>query len=101
MLVDHINQILGKPLFEMCCFHMGIAQKGCKCLPRWFEALFSHIQNGLFLVLGECLPGWFVQLTLAMSKKMYKKAHSARLAEVKSFLGNAHMETTHIKKGLS
>ena len=34
-------------------------------------------------------------------KKMYKKAHSARLAEVKSFLGNAHMETTHIKKGLS
>ena len=28
MLVDHINQILGKPLFEMWCFHMGIARPG-------------------------------------------------------------------------
>ena len=31
-------------LFEMCCFHMGIASEGggwCKGLPGWFGALFS------------------------------------------------------------
>ena len=28
---------IGKPLFEMCCFHMGIARKG---LPGWFRTLF-------------------------------------------------------------
>ena len=34
---------IGKPLFEMCCFHMGIARKGrgCRGLPGWFGALFS------------------------------------------------------------
>ena len=33
---------LGKPLFEMCCFHMDIARKGmggCKGLSGWFGAL--------------------------------------------------------------
>ena len=31
------------PLFEMGCFHMGIARKGGggKGLPGWFGALFS------------------------------------------------------------
>ena len=36
---------LRKPLFEMCCFHMGIARKGGggKGLPGWFGALFFHV----------------------------------------------------------
>ena len=50
---------LGKPLFEMCCFHMGIARKGrgCKGLPGWFWALFSHVARGC-----KGLPGWFEAL---------------------------------------
>ena len=43
--IDDANRRLGKPLFEMCCFHMGIAHEGG--LPGWFWALFPHICPGL------------------------------------------------------
>ena len=39
-----ITQSIGKPLFEMCCFHMGISRKGgwCKgCKNVFFLAFFS------------------------------------------------------------
>ena len=54
-LLNIQSAYLGKPLFEMCCFHMGIARKGgCKGLPGWFGALFSHVARGC-----KGLPGWF------------------------------------------
>ena len=66
-LFEFIFSHLGKPLLEMCCFHMGIARKegwgagyvkacqdgfghffptvaqGCKGLPGWYGALFFHV----------------------------------------------------------
>ena len=59
----------------MCCFHMGIAGGGgggggCKGLLGCFGALFSHV----------C---WF-----------------DRGRGVLSYLGNAHIEPTHFKKGV-
>ena len=51
----------GKPLFEMCCFHMCIGRQGGwgKGLPGWFGA---SCPNGQLFVLGgsERFPGWFV-----------------------------------------
>ena len=42
LLGEGRGTIRGEPLFEMCCFHMGIARKGrgCKGLPGGFGALF-------------------------------------------------------------
>ena len=43
---ENIGDSLGKPLFEMCCFHMGIARKGvcvCKGSPGGFGALFPRL----------------------------------------------------------
>ena len=31
-VTENIGDSLGKPLFEMCCFHMCIARKGCVCV---------------------------------------------------------------------
>ena len=41
--------ILGKPLFEMCCFHMGIARKGGGVLrlARMVWGTFSHACPGV------------------------------------------------------
>ena len=82
----------GKPLFEMYCFHMGIARKGggwCKGLPGWFEAPFSHVCSGVKglgrmvcqegLARMDCqdgLPGWhffstFASLTEGGSLKQF------------------------------
>ena len=59
MLVDHINQIIGKPLFEMCCFHMGIARKGgggveaCQDGLGHFFSTFARLTEG-----GESKAIW-------------------------------------------
>ena len=51
IIVDMLLHLSGKPLFEICCFHIGIARKGRGC-KGWFSLLFFHIQMGNFLCLG-------------------------------------------------
>ena len=75
----------GKPLFEMCCFHMGIARKGGACQDGL--DFFPHLPGGV----RACQDGlWHFFFTFA------------RFTEGGgwSYLGNAHIEQTHFKMGL-
>ena len=61
---------LGKPLFEMCCFHMGIARKACQnglghffpTLPRMFVCCCQDVLVHFFSCLPVCQRGGGLKL---------------------------------------
>ena len=78
------------PLFEMCWFYMGIAQISLDPPPpplsngqTWIKSAPNH-------------PGKTLHPQTNMGKKCSKPSGQA----FTPLLGNAHMETTHFKKGL-
>ena len=90
-VLQQISQALqgkGSPFF----FHMGIARKGegggCKGLSGWFRALFSHIFLGVYGLARMVCGTFFPWLPIWQREGVF------------SYLGNAHIESPHFKKGL-
>ena len=80
--------VLGKPLFEMCWFYMGIAQIALD--PPPLSVKQANVEK-------KCpKPSW---QALTPSGKRGEKVPYTIMASL-SLSGNAHMETTHFKKGL-